>query len=95
MPSRCSRSADARVAQELDGALLEHAGADPLLDVVAAAVLEHDRLDARTLEQPRERQAGRAGADDADLRAGRSHSPSSSRTRCAIAKALFAAGTPQ
>ena len=37
--------ADARVAQEVGGALLEHAGAEPVLDVVARAVLEHDRLD--------------------------------------------------
>ena len=48
--------------------LLEHAGADALLDVLAAAALEHDRLDPFALEQPRERQPRRAGADDPDLR---------------------------
>ena len=86
---------DARLRQQLDGALLEDARPDPVLDVVAAAVLEHDRLDPRALEQPRERQPRRAGADDSHLRAGRGHPPSSSKTCCAIAKAPFAAGTPQ
>ena len=67
--------ADAGVAQKVDRALLENARADAVLDVFAAAVLEHDALDAVDLEQPREREPGRAGADDADLR---SQSPSSS-----------------
>jgi hypothetical protein len=44
------------------------------------------------VEEVRERQASRAGTDDADLGA---HQPCSSRTRCAIANAEFAAGTPQ
>ena len=52
--------ADAGLGEQVDRALLEHAGPDPVLDVVAAAVLEHDRLDPRPLEQPRERQPGRA-----------------------------------
>ena len=60
--------ARARLDEEIDRALLEHAGPDSLLDVVAAAGLEHDRLDALALEQLRERQPGRPGADDADLR---------------------------
>ena len=54
--------------QQVDGALLEHAGAHALLDVLAAAVLEHDRLDAAQVQQVREQQPGGAGADDADLR---------------------------
>ena len=60
--------ADAGFAQQLDRPLLEHARADPLLDVLAAAVLEDDALDPRDLEQPRERQARGARADDPDLR---------------------------
>src|SRR5207247_2438658 len=32
--------------EHVDGALLEDAGADPMLHVVAAAILEHDGLDA-------------------------------------------------
>ena len=61
--------AHARGVQQIDGALLEHARADPLLDVLATARLEHDRLDALELEQLRQHQPRRAGADDADLRA--------------------------
>ena len=53
--------------EQVDGALLEHAGPDALLDVLAAAVLEHDGLDPRLLEQAAEREPGRAGADDPDL----------------------------
>jgi hypothetical protein len=62
-------SADACVPQQVDRALLEHARADPALDVVAAAVLEHDRLDALAREQLGQRQPGGPGSDDADLRA--------------------------
>ena len=65
--------ADAGAHEQVDGALLEHAGADAVLDVVAAPVLEHNRLDPFQLEQPRERQARRPGADDPDLRALRPH----------------------
>src|SRR5262249_54442728 len=83
--------ADARVAEEAGGSLLEHPRADPRLDVLATAVLEHDRVDAFQVEQVREHQPGRAGADDADLRP---HQPSSS-TRWAILNAELAAGTPQ
>ena len=86
--------ADARVVEEVDRALLEHAGADARLDVLAAPVLEHDRLDPLALEELSERQPRRAGADDPDLRAGHA-APSSSSTCCAIANAVFAAGTPQ
>src|SRR5207302_4903385 len=60
--------ADAGLAEELDGALFEHSRADAVLAVVAAPVLEHDRLDALELQKSRERQPGRAGADDPDLR---------------------------
>jgi hypothetical protein len=63
--------ADAGLVQEPDGALLEHAGTDTVLDVLTAAVLEHDRLDAGPVEQLRERQAGGPGPDDADLRSQR------------------------
>ena len=39
--------ADAGVDQQVGDPLLEQAGADAVLDIVAAAVLEDDRLDAR------------------------------------------------
>ena len=57
----------ARVAKEVDGALLEHSGSDPLLHVLARAVLEDDRLDPRPGEEPRERQARGPRSDDGDL----------------------------
>ena len=75
--------ADACVAEQVDRALLEHARADAVLDVLAAAVLEHDRLDPRPLQQPPERQSGGAGADDADLRALRLHGAVSWRSKSA------------
>ena len=59
---------NAELAEEVDGALLEHARANPRLHVLAAAALEHDRLDTRPLEQSCQRQPRRARADDADLR---------------------------
>jgi hypothetical protein len=55
---------DAHLDQQVDGALLEHAGAHPVLDVLARAVLEHDGLDALELEQLPEHQAGGPGPDD-------------------------------
>ncbi len=61
--------ADAGGGEQVDRALLEHAGADALLDVLAAARLEHDRVDPCELQQAGEREAGRPGADDPDLRA--------------------------
>jgi hypothetical protein len=39
--------------------------------VLAASVLEHDRLDGGALEQAGERQPGRTGSDDSDLRSHR------------------------
>ena len=57
----------ARVAEEVDRALLEHPGADSLLDVLARAVLEDDRLDPRPGEEPREREPRGPRSDDGDL----------------------------
>ncbi len=57
----------AQLVEQLDSALLQHAGAHAVLDVRAAAVLEHDRLDALAVQQVRQDQAGRAGPDDGDL----------------------------
>ena len=54
--------------QHVDGVLLEQARADALLDVLAAARLEHDALDPRLLQVERQREARGPGADDADLR---------------------------
>src|SRR5918999_3532435 len=62
--------ADAHLDQEVHRPLLEHAGADASLDVVAAPILEDDGVDALKVEQVPEHQARRPRADYSDLRAG-------------------------
>ena len=85
--------ADAGGSQQIDGSLLEHAGADTCLDVLAGAALEDDGLDAFVLEEARERKSRRTRAEDADLRSRRLHVAwSSSSTCCAIAKARVGGG---
>ena len=59
--------ADTSFNQQVDGALLEQAGANPLFDILAAASLEHDGLDSGEVQQVGEHQASGARADDADL----------------------------
>ena len=59
--------ADADGVQQVDRVLLEQAGTDAVLDVLAAAVLEHDAVDPRPVEQQREREPRRPGPDDPDL----------------------------
>ena len=59
--------ADAGFDQKIDGALLQHAGAHTVLDVFAVATLDHDRVDAREMQQMRQQQAGRPRADNAYL----------------------------
>lgn len=59
--------ADARFIHQVDGALLEQAGANPLFYISAAASLEHDGFDAGKMQQVRQHQAGRPRADNADL----------------------------
>ncbi len=86
--------ADARPGEEIRRPLLEHAGADARLDVLAAAALDQDGIDAFEVQELGEREAGRSRADDRDLRS-RQEAPSSASTCEAIANAEFAAGTPQ
>ncbi len=59
--------ADARLVERVDRALLQHARADALFDVLAAPGFEDDGIDAAALQQLSEQQAGGAGADDGDL----------------------------
>jgi hypothetical protein len=59
--------AGARPDERVDGALLEDAGPDPVLDMVAASRLEHHRLDALGAQELGEGQAGGPGSHDADL----------------------------
>ena len=61
----------AHLGQQVDGSLLEHARPDALLDVLAAARLEDDGVDALQVQQVRKRQTRRPGADDRYLRAHR------------------------
>ncbi len=69
MPSRSSRSPDARArAGGRRVPCSSTPGADPLLDVLAAAALEHDRLDARPSSRCARVEARRTRADDPDLR---------------------------
>ena len=68
--------------QEVDDALLDDPRSDASLDVLATPVLDDDRVDALQVEQMAEREAGGAGTDDPDLRAGSAQARrSSSRTR--------------
>ena len=60
---------DAEVGHQVDGALLQHAGAHAAFDVFAALRLKHHAIDAGALQQQREEQPRGTGADDADLRA--------------------------
>jgi hypothetical protein len=55
------------LAQQLDGRVLEHAGAHPVLDVRPVTLFEHDAVDAAGGEQVGEHEPGRAGADDRHL----------------------------
>ena len=61
--------ADAGFVHQVDGALLEHAGAHALLDVLAAAILDHHGFDAGAMQQMREHQSRRSRPDYSDLRA--------------------------
>jgi hypothetical protein len=60
--------ADAGRLQQLDRAVLENPSTDALLDVLAAAHLEDDRLDAVEVEEVGQDEPGGPRADDADLR---------------------------
>ena len=55
------------LAQQVDGRLLEDAGADPGGDVLLRPGLDHHRLDALAVEQVGEQHPGRPGPDDRDL----------------------------
>ena len=54
-------------AQQIDRALLQHAGTHAMLDIFPAAVLQDDRVDTPQVQQMGQEQPGRAGTDDAYL----------------------------
>src|SRR4051794_37877103 len=59
--------AHASIDQEITRPLLDQTGADAALDIVAAAVLDDDRVDALEIHEVGEHEAGGPGADDSDL----------------------------
>src|SRR5215472_3896966 len=61
--------AETRLLQEIDRALLQHTRPDAAFDIVPAAALQNDGIDACTMQQAGQEQTCRPGADDADLRA--------------------------
>src|SRR5688572_17178383 len=63
--------AHAGVDQQLTRPMLDQAGADPALDVVAAAVLQDDRFDTLKVQEMRQHQPGGACTNNSDLRSHR------------------------
>ena len=82
------------LVHEIDGALLEHARLDDGLDIVAAVLLQDDRFDALQVQNVRQQQSGRAGADDADLRSDLLHDASSPRVRMLVAASTRSSRPP-
>ena len=66
-PLPVHRVTDAQLSQQVDRVLFEHACPDPILDVVAAVPLEHDRLDVLQVQKVREHQPRRPRPDDPNL----------------------------
>ena len=61
--------AHAGFVHQVDGDLLENAGADPAEHIVGALPLEDDGVDAGLVKQLAQQQPGRARSDDGDLNA--------------------------
>ena len=68
--------AGAGLFQHFDRALLKHAGAHAREHMLEAGALEDQRLYTDVVQQLAEQQAGRAGANDADLSGQRLHADS-------------------
>ena len=73
--------AGAAIAQHLDGAEFEHAGADALQHIGFRLPLDDDAVDSMAVQQMGEKQAGRTAADDRDLGPAHACSPSPPRMR--------------
>src|SRR5262249_9199788 len=69
--------ADAELDQEIGHPLLQEPRPDPMLDVVAAAVLDDDRIDSGAAQHQRQPEPGRTGARGPDLGAHVVSSPDS------------------
>ncbi len=59
--------ANAGINHQVDRALFQHTGPNAIFDVLAAAALQNNRLDAVQVQQMGKHQAGRSGPDNADL----------------------------
>ena len=64
--ARHSRS-DARIAQHIHRALLQHASAHPALHILARVAFQHHAFDSLQMQKVRQHQPGRAGADNTHL----------------------------
>ena len=56
-----------RIAQDLDRAEFEHAGADALEHMRSCLALDDDTVEPESIKQVRQKEAGRAAPDDRDL----------------------------
>src|SRR6476661_5240032 len=61
-------AADADVDEEVSSPMLDQAGTDAILDVIAAAVFDDDRLDALKMQQPCQHKSSGPRSDNSDLR---------------------------
>jgi hypothetical protein len=61
--------AHTHIGEQIHRALLQHTGPYTLLDILAAAIFEHDGIDALQVEKMGQHQTRGACAHDSDLRA--------------------------
>jgi len=61
------------LVHQVNGALLQHAGAHSLDNVILTAILDDHRVDTGQVKKVTEHQAGRPRANDSDLRVSRRH----------------------
>jgi len=60
--------ANSRPREQIDGALLEDPGSHSLFDILAATILNYDRINSLQMQKMRKHEPGRPRADDSDLR---------------------------
>ena len=58
---------EAHRGEQVDRPLFEDAGPDPFLNVLSAAILDHDRLDPFEIQEVRQHKTGRSRTNDAHL----------------------------
>jgi hypothetical protein len=59
--------ANPHLGEEVDCSLFQHAGADALLHILAAAILDYDGVNPLQIQKVREHETCRPRADDSDL----------------------------